>query len=487
MRPKYDTGTTAAGVPVARYYRVCPQSGKSNMSTNIEDADRPPGADPAGRDVYSVTRLNREVKAVLEGSFPPLWVQGEVSNLSRPASGHIYFSLKDAHSQVRCAMFRGRNRLLRFALENGALVVARASVSLYEGRGDFQLIVEQIEPAGIGALQRAFEELKKRLHAEGLFDEARKRPLPAFPRSIGVVTSPSGAALHDILTVLGRRYPGAGVIVYPTPVQGAGAAEKIVEAIGSAGQRRECDVLILARGGGSIEDLWPFNEERVARAIRACPIPIVTGVGHEIDFTIADFAADRRAPTPSAAAELVSPDQAELRQRVATQDMKMRRATMQLLQHLARVLDHLRKRMPDATRPLQYLAQRVDDLGARLLHSVRGHVAECRSHLQQAGAALYQLDPRHRLRENIGRCRFLNAQLTQHMHHLLQLARERLGGSRVALNAVSPLATLERGYAIVTDEQSRLVVDAARLCEGDLIQARFARGQAQAKVLRVKK
>ncbi|MBI2994182.1 MAG: exodeoxyribonuclease VII large subunit [Gammaproteobacteria bacterium] len=457
------------------------------MSTVVHDPRQPPEPDPAGRDIYSVTRLNREAKAVLEGSFPLLWVQGELSNLSRPASGHIYFSLKDEHSQVRCAMFRGRNRLLRFTLETGALVIARAQVSLYEGRGDFQLIVEQLEPAGIGALQRAFEELKKRLHSEGLFDEALKRPLPAYPRRIGVVTSPSGAALHDILTVLGRRYPRAGVIIYPTPVQGAGAAESIVDAIAAAGRRRECDVLMLARGGGSLEDLWPFNDERVARAIRACPIPVVTGVGHEIDFTIADFAADRRAPTPSAAAELVSPDQSELRQRVTTLDAKLRRAMVQLLQHLARVLDHLRKRVPDASRPLQYLAQRVDDLAARLAHSVRAQFAGRRSQVQHAGAALYQLDPRYQLREQIDLCRFLHAQLVQHMRHLLELARERLAGSRLALNAISPLATLERGYAIVTDEQKRVVVDAGKLRAGTLIETRFARGQAEARVLRIKK
>lgn len=454
------------------------------MSTAVEGADRQPDPDPAQRDIYSVTRLNREVKAVLEGSFPLLWVQGEISNLSRPASGHLYFSLKDAQSQVRCAMFRGRNRLLRFTPEHGALVIARAAVSLYEGRGDFQLIVEQLEPAGIGALQRAFEELKQRLHREGLFDESRKRPLPAFPRRVGVVTSPSGAALRDILTVLGRRYPRAGVIIYPAPVQGAGAAEKIVECVVEAGQRRECDVLILARGGGSLEDLWPFNEERVARAIRACPIPVVTGVGHEIDFTIADFAADRRAPTPSAAAELVSPDQTELRQRVASFEAKIRRAALQLLQHLARVLDHLYKRLPDASRMLEYLGQRLDDMGARLFHAVRARLANRRSDLQSAGAALYQLDPRHRLRQRIERCHWLAAQLQQHIRHLLRLFQERLAGSSLTLNAVSPLATLERGYAIVTDEQNRVVVDAAKLREGDLIQTRFARGHAQASVKR---
>ena len=263
------------------------------------------------RDIYSITRLNREVRAVLEDSFPPsLWVRGEISNLAQPGSGHIYFSLKDKHSQVRCAMFRSANRHLRFAPENGREVLVRAGVSLYEGRGEFQLIVESMEPAGAGALQQAFEELKQRLLEEGLFADEHKQPLPAFPGTIGIITSPTGAAVRDIIHVLERRYARAGVIVYPVPVQGEGSAQQIAQAVDVANQRRECDVLILARGGGSLEDLWSFNEEIVARAIHHSVIPVVSGIGHEIDFTIADFVADQRAPTPSAAAEMVSPDSA---------------------------------------------------------------------------------------------------------------------------------------------------------------------------------
>jgi len=260
------------------------------------------------RDVYTVSRLNREVRTVLEGSFPLLWVEGELSNLSQPPSGHIYFSLKDEYAQVRCAMFRTRRVHLRFRPENGVHVLARVRVSLYEGRGDFQLVVEHLEPAGEGALRLAFERLKQKLASEGLFDAARKRPIPEFPRQVGLITSAAGAAVRDLLSVLARRYPALPVLIFPVPVQGGEAAEAMVAALRRANARAECDVLILARGGGSMEDLWPFNDETLARAIASSAIPVVTGIGHEIDFTIADFVADQRAATPSAAAELVSPD-----------------------------------------------------------------------------------------------------------------------------------------------------------------------------------
>ena len=263
------------------------------------------------RDVYTVSRLNREAKVLLEGSFPPIWIEGEISNLSRPASGHVYFSLKDAQAQVRCAFFRQHRRLLGITLKDGLHILARARVSLYEGRGDYQIIIEYMEDAGEGALRRAFDALKQRLLQEGLFDVAHKKPLPRLPRRLGIITSPSGAVLHDILTTLRRRFPGIAVLVYPVPVQGEGAAEKIADAIRFAGKRGDCDALILARGGGSLEDLWAFNEEIVARAIYTCTIPIVSGVGHETDFTIADMVADARAPTPTAAAEMLSPDQQE--------------------------------------------------------------------------------------------------------------------------------------------------------------------------------
>ncbi|HEX6549675.1 MAG TPA: exodeoxyribonuclease VII large subunit, partial [Gammaproteobacteria bacterium] len=270
----------------------------------------PTDSSPA-RQIYTVSALNRAARGLLETGLPLLWVEGELSNLARPASGHLYFSLKDASAQVRCALFRNRASLLRFTPRDGQHVLVRARVSLYEPRGDYQLQIEHMEDAGHGALQRAFEELKKKLAAEGLFDAASKKPLPAAPHTIGIVTSPSGAAIRDILSVIRRRYPVARVIVYPVPVQGEGAGAKIAAMLQTASTRAECDVLIVSRGGGSLEDLWAFHEEIVARAIHACPIPVVSGVGHEIDFTIADFVADVRAPTPTGAAELATPDSSE--------------------------------------------------------------------------------------------------------------------------------------------------------------------------------
>ena len=259
----------------------------------------PAPADDRLRDIYTISRLNREVKSVLEGSFPLLWVEGEISNFAQPASGHWYFSLKDEAAQVRCAMFRGRNRQVGFCPENGMQVLIRARIGLYEARGEFQIIAEHMEEAGDGALRRAFEALKQRLAAEGLFDSAHKRAIPERPRCVGVITSPTGAAVHDILTTLRRRFPALPVVIYPVPVQGEGVAAQIADMLALAGRRADCDVLILARGGGSLEDLWAFNEEVVARAIHACPLPVVSGIGHEVDVTIADFVADQRAAAPS--------------------------------------------------------------------------------------------------------------------------------------------------------------------------------------------
>src|SRR5688572_23579366 len=284
-----------------------------------------------GRDIYSVGRLNAEARMLLESGLPALWVEGELSNFAAPSSGHWYFTLKDRDAQIRCAMFRTRNGGVGFRPKDGQHVVLRGRVSLYEPRGDYQLIAEQMEDAGEGALKREFEKLKARLAAEGLFDAALKRPLPAMPRRIAVVTSPTGAAVRDVLHILARRFPPADVLVIPTPVQGAAATESIVAALDAASARSDVDVVILTRGGGSIEDLWCFNDERVARAIRRARIPVVSGVGHEIDFTIADFAADVRAPTPSGAAELVVPDRRTLLANVAGADRRLRHLVEQLL------------------------------------------------------------------------------------------------------------------------------------------------------------
>lgn len=396
----------------------------------------------AERDVWTISRLNREARELLESGLQTLWLEGELSNLAQPASGHIYFSLKDADAQVRCAMFRTRRQSVSFRPTAGMQVLVRGRVSLYEPRGDFQVIVDRMEEAGAGALQRAFEALKAKLAAEGLFAEADKRPLPSLPRRIGVVTSPSGAAIRDVVSVLSRRFPAIPVIVYPVPVQGEGAAERIVAALRTAAERAECDVLLLVRGGGSIEDLWAFNDEGLARAIRACPIPVVSGVGHEIDFTIADFVADRRAPTPSAAAELVVPDRRELRA------------------HLARLARGLQRLMGNH---LERADARFRGLLARLRPLQPGR------RIEQQGQRLDELEQRLR-----------RAWMARHSE-----AATRISSAARALNAVSPLATLTRGYAIVTRTgQERPVVDATTLEIGDSVEARFASGNATLKVER---
>jgi len=440
----------------------------------------------AGRDVYSVTRLNREVRAVLEGSFPPLWVQGEISNLARPASGHWYFSLKDKNSQVRCAMFKNRNRLIRFTPENGMEVLVRAAVGLYEGRGEFQLIVEQLEPAGVGALQKAFEELKARLDKEGLFAAARKRSLPPFPGSIGVITSPTGAAVRDILHVLARRWPRARIIVYPVPVQGEGAAAQIARALATAGRRAEADVLILARGGGSLEDLWAFNEETVARAVVASPIPVVAGVGHEIDFTIADFAADVRAPTPSAAAEAVSPDAAEQAERVNALRNKLLGQINQRLRKIGEQLRYCEKRLPHPARRLQTVNQHLDGLSLRLEKAVGAVITGKRSQLLKQQAGINHYNPKQLLKYHQSRCRHLQEKLHSGIGHRLGALREKLENTAHNLHTVSPLVTLERGYAIITRAgETPIVRDASALRPGDVIRARLARGRVDATVNKV--
>lgn len=427
--------------------------------------------------VYTVTQLNFEVRTLLEGSFPLLWVEGELSNLARPASGHLYFSLKDARCQVRCAMFRPYNRGLGFRPENGRQVLVRARVSLYPERGDFQLIVEYLEEAGAGALRRAFEALKQRLAAEGLFDESRKRPLPALPKQLGIITSPTGAAIRDILTVLKRRFPALPVLIYPVPVQGSGAAGEIARMLRLANSHGVCDVLILARGGGSLEDLWAFNEELVARAIAESQIPVVTGIGHEIDFTIADFVADRRAPTPSAAAELVTPDQAEwqkritqLRGRLVLRVHARLQAERQRLAWLERRLVHPRRRLLDRS-------QRVDDLYLRLQRAVTATVVARRARLSTLATRLYRVDPSVRLQLRRARC-------IQHGQRLLAAASQQLERRRAQLNtlqrqlqAVSPLQTLNRGYAIVTRQNTGQVLrSAATVDAGERIHARLAEG-----------
>src|SRR3569623_578033 len=441
--------------------------------------EAPPALAPRS-DVYSVSRLNREVRALLDRGFALLWIEGELSNLSRPSSGHWYFSLKDRDSQVRCAMFRMRNQFIGFAPVDSMQVLARVRVTLYEPRGDYQLVVEHMEEAGDGLLRRAFEELKQRLAAEGLFDPAHKKPLPPLPRRIGVITSPSGAAIHDILTVLRRRFPAIPVLIYPVPVQGAAAAPAIARMIRRAGAVQDCDVLILARGGGSLEDLWAFNDEAVARAIHACPIPIVSGVGHEVDVTIADFVADQRAPTPSAAAELVSPDASEWRQAFAGREKRLLQRLLHLQLAKRQQLTWTAKRLDQCHpgRRLRDQSQRLDELEQRLRRAWRSQLR----HLQARVAALdgrdHQQNPRRRLRHHFMQREHLERCLVQHMRARLQRHRQQLAVLSRAIDAVSPLATLSRGYAIVHHlPDGAIVRDVQAINVGDRVETRVARGR----------
>jgi len=436
-----------------------------------------------GREIFSVSRLNRDVRTLLEGSFPLLWVEGEMSNLSRPASGHWYFSLKDDQAQVRCAMFRNRNLSLNFTPSNGVQVLVRARVSLYEARGDFQLIVEHIEEAGFGALQRAFEALKQRLASEGLFDAQRKQPLPRFPRCAGVITSPSGAAIRDVLTTLRRRCPSLPVIVYPVPVQGADAASQIARAVRLANVRAECDVLLLVRGGGSLEDLWAFNEEVLARAVHASAIPIVSGVGHEIDFTIADFVADQRAPTPTAAAELISPAHDDLARTFAELGRRLYRSVANQLSARQQRLVSAEKRLRDPGRRLQGIAQRLDELELRRIRAQSNLLRHASGRLATLAARLQRHTPLTLLRQHEARRGELQRRLHTTLSHRLAHDRQRLAAASRQLEAVSPLSTLDRGYAIVRRASDGAVVRAASdVAIGARVVARLARGEIECTV-----
>jgi exodeoxyribonuclease VII large subunit len=394
----------------------------------------------AAREVYSPSALTRFVRDLLEDVLPLIWIEGEISNFSRPASGHLYFTLKDSGAQVRCAMFKPRSTWLRFKPGDGMRVLARARVSLYEARGEFQLIVDSLEEAGEGALQRAFEQLKTKLAAEGLFDADRKRAIPKIPRRIGVITSPSGAAIHDVLSVIARRFPLAEIEILPVPVQGKEAPPAIVAMLGAASAARRHDVLLLTRGGGSLEDLWAFNDETVARAIRASAIPVVSAIGHEIDFTIADFAADLRAPTPSAAAELLVPDAAE----IARGFVRQRQRIEQLLR-----------------RGLESRTQRLDHLLARI-------------NAQSPQARLARADERLHM---------LHRRLADRARGGIERRASRLGELARTLHAVSPLATLDRGYAILFERGSgRVVRSVTQATPGAPLRARVADGEIDLRV-----
>lgn len=405
-------------------------------------------APPAG-EIYSVSRLNAEARALLEASFPPLWVEGEISNLSLPASGHAYFSLKDDKAQIRCALFRPRRLALAWEPKAGAHVLLRARVSLYEGRGEFQLLVDYAEDAGEGALRRALEELKKKLAAEGLFDPARKRPLPRLPRCVAVITSASGAAVRDIITTFRRRFPAIRLLVVPVPVQGANAAPAMVEALARVAAYGTCDAVILARGGGSLEDLWAFNDEKLARAIAAAPIPVVSGVGHETDFTIADLVADFRAPTPTAAAQVLSPDRADWladlahrRRRLALGWRRRLETAWQRVDGLSRGLVHPRTRIARYRLALDASAKHLRGAARARMQGGRTALDTCRARLIRKG-------PAARLASHTAAVASLQPRFTQAARAGLDHRRQVLRALAGRLQAVSPLATLERGYALV--------------------------------------
>jgi exodeoxyribonuclease VII large subunit len=433
--------------------------------------------------ILSVSDLNRMARLTLERGIPQVWVTGELSNLTRAASGHWYFTLKDSQAAVRCAMFRNRNQFMDWVPENGLRVELRAQPTLYEPRGEFQLSVEVMRRAGLGALYEAFARLKERLEREGLFDAARKRPLPPYPSQIGLITSPQAAALRDVLTTLRRRWPLARVLLYPTPVQGEGAAEAIAAALATAGARGECQVLLLVRGGGSIEDLWAFNEEVVARAIAACPIPVVSGIGHETDFTIADFVADRRAPTPTGAAQLATPDAGELAQhlhhlaRRLTLDQRRRLHTLaQRLDHLAQRLRHPAERLAHQRRHLAQLARRLDLAQAGRLQLARQRLTHLHDRLRRA------LPRPERLQTKVHE---LNGRLARALAVGLQQRQARLSALATHLTHLNPTAVLERGYSIVRGADGRIVRDSRQLTLGEAVALILARGAAEAQITRL--
>jgi exodeoxyribonuclease VII large subunit len=433
----------------------------------------------------SVSELNHQAKHLLEASFLQVWVEGELSGFSRPSSGHWYFSLKDKKSQVRCAMFRGFNQRVREIPKEGDQVRIRGKVTLYENRGDFQIIVEHIEPAGAGALQQAFEALKARLQQEGLFSTERKKPIPALPRHIGVITSPTGAAIHDILTVLARRCPSIPVTLYPTAVQGKPATNDIVRAIEAANAHGVADVLIIGRGGGSLEDLWCFNEEAVARAIAASALPTVSAVGHEVDVTIADFVADLRAPTPSAAAEKISPDQAAWARQLAQGELRLASATRRALTRMETSLKHLGARLRDPRRELMDKAQRMDELDIRLGKAMRQRLERSATRAGHLGQRLTLQSPGRMLADSENRVNLLNQRLAASLRQRLDRQNSRLEHLAQTLNVVSPLATLGRGYAIVQDENANIIRNAGALKTGNRVTARVAEGTIEAEVISV--
>ena len=436
------------------------------------------------RHILTVSELTARIRVLIEGEFPDLWVEGEVSNFRQAQSGHLYFTLKDERAQVRCVCFRNEARMLKFRPEDGLRVTVRGALSVYEARGEYQIYVQHIDPVGLGALQLAFEQLKQRLEAEGLFAAERKKPLPLLPRRIGLVTSPTGAAVRDILRVLRRRYPNAHVVLFPVRVQGEGAAKEIVEALRYFNKKRLADVLILARGGGSLEDLWAFNEEIVARAVAASQIPIICGVGHETDFTIADFAADVRAATPSAAAEIVVRSREEFDRHIGELDRRLvERLRYMLLERRHRIQqltgDRAFRRLPDLVRQRR---QRVDELALAQAELLRLRLKSTADQVRALERRLAGIDLRIRLAALRLRIEQGSERLGNAAERFFTARRHRLAALAVQLDERSPLRLLERGYAICYDSAGRLLRGVEGVSVGDEIAVQLARGRLGAVV-----
>ncbi|HBC3426533.1 exodeoxyribonuclease VII large subunit [Vibrio parahaemolyticus] len=436
------------------------------------------------QNIFTVSRLNAEVRLLLENEMGIVWLVGEISNFSAPVSGHWYLTLKDSRAQVKCAMFRGNNRRVTFKPANGNQVLVKARLSLYEPRGDYQLIIESMQPEGDGRLQQEFEELKMKLAAEGLFAQTNKLPLPEHPKRVGVITSKTGAALYDILDVLKRRDPSLPVVIYPTMVQGDDAAIQIAQAIGRANSRNECDVLIVGRGGGSLEDLWCFNNEILARTIAASQIPIISAVGHEVDMTIADFVADVRAPTPSAAAELVSRDNSHKDQALVTRQHKlasaMRYYLAQQKQQSAQLMHRLERQHPSYQ--LQRQSQQLDELDIRLRRAMQRFIDTRQQAVERKHHRLQLNSPVKHLAQQKSRLERVEHKLLDAMDRKLLTMRHQLSIAAEKLDTVSPLATLKRGYSITQTEQGKVVTSADDVKTGDLLVTRLANGEIHSTV-----
>lgn len=443
---------------------------------------RPPENQSPQREVLTVSQLNRRARQLLETHLPLLWIEGEISNLSRPSSGHWYFTLKDAQAQIRCAMFRNRNMRVRQAPQQGQKILVRARVSLYEGRGDYQLIVEHMEEAGFGALQRAYEELKHRLYQQGLFAAELKKPLPSLPNHIGVITSPSGAAIRDIVTVLQRRFPSIPVSIFPVAVQGQEAAPQICQALDTANRLSDCDVLIVGRGGGSLEDLWPFNEESVAYAIANSRIPIISAVGHEVDITINDYVADMRAATPSAAAELVTPDGNDMLQTFCGMEVLLEESAARKLQQLQQNLESLRARLRHPGEKLQNQNQQLDHLEARLIQAISQKLQTACFKLENLQTRQTHLHPEKPIQQAQEKVHRLYKRLQTSTQNQLQLQRQRLAKTVELLDTVSPLNTLKRGYAIAADSQGKIIRNSQEVKVGDTVTTKLGEGELDCRV-----